>query len=195
MGAHVKIVARLVVPALIAAVACCNPGAAQQAPKAKNPAPAPAPAQAPATGQGAAPANAAPSPGWVARCLSASRDAPLECLVEETAVVAKTGQLVVQVDIRVAGDTHAPAAVLQLPLGLSLPAGARLQVDDGRPLDMKIETCENRGCYASAPVAPDLLVALRSGKQLKISFQNLGKETITIPMPLTDFASAYEKIK
>jgi hypothetical protein len=30
---------------------------------------------------------------------------------------------------------------------------------------------------------------------LKISFQNMAKETITIPMPLADFGSAYEKIK
>jgi len=36
---------------------------------------------------------------------------------------------------------------------------------------------------------------MKSGKQLKISFQNLGKETITIPMPLGDFAAAYDKIK
>jgi invasion protein IalB len=115
--------------------------------------------------------------------------------MEETAVLTKTGQLIVLVNIRVASDTHAPIAVVQLPLGLSLPAGASLQVDDGKPLDLKIETCENRGCYASAPVAPALLAALKSGKQLKVSFQNLGKETITIPMPLADFASAYEKIK
>ena len=45
------------------------------------------------------------------------------------------------------------------------------------------------------PVAPDMLAAMRSGKQLKVSFQNLAKETITIPMPLADFAAAYEKIK
>jgi invasion protein IalB len=84
---------------------------------------------------------------------------------------------------------------VQLPLGLNLPAGARLQVDEGKPADLQIQTCENRGCYANLPVAPDLLAALRSGKQLKISFQNLAKETITIPMPLTDFAAAYDKIK
>jgi invasion protein IalB len=39
------------------------------------------------------------------------------------------------------------------------------------------------------------LEALKSGKQLKLSFQNLAKETITIPMPLADFAAAYDKIK
>ena len=84
---------------------------------------------------------------------------------------------------------------MQLPLGLNLPAGAKLQVDDGKTTDLQIQTCENRGCYASVPIAPDLLAALKSGKQLKVSFQNIGKETITIPMPLTDFAAAYDKIK
>ena len=61
--------------------------------------------------------------------------------------------------------------------------------------DLQIQTCENRGCYAGSTIPPDLLAALKSGKQLKVSFQNLGKETITIPMPLTDFAAAYDKIK
>jgi invasion protein IalB len=36
---------------------------------------------------------------------------------------------------------------------------------------------------------------MKSGKQLKVSFQNLGKETITIPMPLAEFAATYDKIK
>jgi invasion protein IalB len=95
----------------------------------------------------------------------------------------------------VTSDTHAPVALVQLPLGLNLPAGAKLQVDDGKVIDLPIQTCENRGCYASTPIAPELLATLKSGKQLKVSFQNLAKETIAIPMPLADFAAAYDKIK
>jgi invasion protein IalB len=116
-------------------------------------------------------------------------------VIEQTAVLSQTGQLVALVTIRVPGDTRAPMALVQLPLGLNLPLGAKLQVDDGKAIDLPIQTCENRGCYANAPVTPDLLAALRTGKQLKISFQNLAKETMTIPLPLTDFASAYDKIK
>lgn len=115
--------------------------------------------------------------------------------MEQTAVLTKTGQLVVLVSIRVTSDSHAPVALVQLPLGLNLPAGARLQVDDGNAVDLQIQTCENRGCFASTPVAPELLAALKSGKQLKVSFQTLAKETISIPMPLADFAAAYDKIK
>jgi invasion protein IalB len=167
-----------------------------QAPKAKS-APAAQAAQAPATPAAAAPqAEAAPAPpGWSARCSSASRGAPLECLIEQTAVLTKTGQLIVLIDIRVPSDTHVPIAVVQLPLGLNLPAGAKLQVDDGKTTDVQIQTCEQRGCYANAPISPEMLAAMKTGKQLKVTFQNLAKEVIAIPMPLTDFAAAYDKIK
>jgi invasion protein IalB len=115
--------------------------------------------------------------------------------MEQTAVLSKTGQLVILVNIRVPSETHSPVALVQLPLGLNLPAGVKLQVDDGKAADLQIQTCDNRGCYTSTPVATDLLAALKTGKQLKLSFQNLNKETITIPMPLADFAAAYDKIK
>ena len=189
-----KISAKLAVLAAILAFGSVGASHAQQAPKSKN---APHAAQTTAPPASAAPAAApgSPQPGWAVRCSSASREAPLECAMEQTAVLSKTGQLIVLVNIRVPSDTHTPVALVQLPLGLNLPIGAKFQVDDGKAAELQIQTCENRGCYASTPIAPELLTALRSGKQLKVSFQNLGKETITIPMPLADFAAAYDKIK
>ncbi len=187
---------RTTVVLLALAALACAPASAQ-APKKAAPT-APAPAHTPAPAASPAPAEQAaqpPAPGWISRCSSASRDAPLECAVEETAVLTKTGQLIVLVNIRVASDTRQPVALVQLPLGLNLPVGAKLQVDEGKVVDLQIQTCENRGCYANTPVSPELLAAMKSGKQLKIAFQNLNKEVITIPMPLADFAAAYEKIK
>jgi invasion protein IalB len=183
--------------AVLATFSAAGTSFAQHTPKAKGqgqgqgqaqpqPAPAPAPSGTPAP-----PAQ----PGWAARCSSPSRDAPLECAMEQNAILTKTGQLVVLVNIRVPGDTRAPIALVQLPLGLNLQAGAKFQVDDGKSADLPIQTCENRGCYASVPISPETLNALRAGKQLKISFQDLGKETITIPLSLNDFTAAYDKIK
>lgn len=179
---------------LVALAAWGTPGHAQQAakskaaPRAAQTTPAPPQAETP-------PANPAPQPGWAARCTSASREAPLECVIEQTAVLSKTGQLIVLVNVRVPSDTHTPVILIQLPLGLNLPAGAKLQVDDGKSIDLQIQTCEARGCFTSAPIAPEQLAAMKSGKELKVSFQNLGKEIISIPMPLADFATAYDKIK
>jgi invasion protein IalB len=165
-----------------------------QQPKAKGPPPV-AQSAPPAAAAEAAAANAPAQPGWTSRCTSANRTVPLECAIEQTAVLTKTGQLIVLVAIRVPGDTRAPTAVLLLPLGLNLPGGAKMQVDDGKAVDLAVQTCEQRGCFASTPVAPDLLAAMKSGKQLNVSFQTQAKETVTIPMPLADFAAAYEKIK
>src|SRR5258707_3329452 len=194
--------AKLVVLAAVLALGSLTPGYAQQAAKSKSPAKSAQTAPAPAAQPAAAPAdnangaaNTPPPPGWVARCGSASRDAPLECAIEQNAVLPRTGQLVIAGNIRVPADTHTPSALVQLPLGLNLPGGAKLQVDDGMAADMQIQTCEARGCYAGTTIAPDLLAAMKSGKQVKISFQNLNKETLTVPLPLADFAAAYDKIK
>lgn len=178
--------------AILALAVLGSPGHAQQAPKSKA-APHPAPTAAPQAES--TPANTPPPPGWAARCTSASREAPLECAIEQSAVLTKTGQLLVLVNVRVPSDTHTPVVLVQLPLGLNLPVGAKLQVDEGKFVDLQIQTCENRGCYASTPIAPEMLAALKAGKQLKVLFQNLQKETITIPLPLADFAAAYDKIK
>jgi invasion protein IalB len=182
--------ARLAIAVALATLAATGISLAQQTPKAKG--------QGLGQGLGQPPAAApapTPPPGWAARCSSPSRDAPLECAIEQNAILTKTGQLVVLVNIRVPGDTRTPIALVQLPLGLNLQTGAKFQVDDGKSTDLPIQTCENRGCYASLPVSQDLLAALKAGKQLKIMFQDLAKETITIPMPLTDFTAAYDKIK
>jgi invasion protein IalB len=179
----------------VAALLSAGAAHAQQGAKKNAAPPSPATQPAPAPSQPQADGTPAQQPGWIARCTSASRNAPLECAIEQNAVLTKTGQTIVLINIRIAPDTHAPVALLQLPLGLNLPVGAKLQVDESKAIDLQIQTCENRGCYASTPIAPDLLATLRSGKQLKISFQNMAKETITIPMPLNDFAAAYDKIK
>ncbi|MGA2996814.1 invasion associated locus B family protein [Bradyrhizobium sp.] len=188
--------ARLAMVAVLATLSAAGTSSAQQkTPKAKGqgqgqaqtqPTSAPSPSGTPAP-----PAQ----PGWAVRCSSPSREAPLECAMEQNAILIKTGQLVVLVNIRVPGDTRAPIALVQLPLGLNLQAGAKFQIDDGKSADLPIQTCENRGCYASVPISSETLNALKAGKQLKISFQDLGKETITVPLSLNDFSAAYDKIK
>jgi invasion protein IalB len=189
--------ARLAIAVALATLAATGISSAQQTPKAKGQAQGQGLGLGLGAGQppAAAPAPAPPPPGWAARCSSPSRDAPLECAIEQNAILTKTGQLVVLVNIRVPGDTRTPIALVQLPLGLNLQSGAKFQVDDGKSTDLPIQTCENRGCYASLPVSQDLLAALKAGKQLRIMFQDLAKETITIPIPLTDFTAAYDKIK
>jgi invasion protein IalB len=165
-----------------------KPAASQAAPAADGATGVVAPQ---ASGDGAPPAGAE----WVSRCASEARQGTLECVVEQTAVLQKTGQLVAAVSIRVPADTHQPSLAVQIPVGLFLPAGVTLQVDDKKAISLTLQTCDLKGCYAATPISPELLADLKAGKKLAVSFQNLTKENITVPLQLTNFNQAYQKIQ
>jgi hypothetical protein len=50
-----------------------------------------------------------------------------------------------------------------------------LQIDEKKPLNLTLQTCDLKGCYAATPIAPELLAELKAGKKLAVSFQNLTK--------------------
>ncbi len=169
---------------------------AQKPPAAAAPAQKPAPAaQTPGAQAPAPPAQAQPTAGWVSRCMSDSRTTQVDCAVEQTAVVTNTGQLVASIVVRVPHDTRQPMMMIHVPVGLYLPAGVNIQVDESKPLQFVLQTCDVKGCYAGAPLPNDMLAAMKSGKKLGVSFQNLQKENITVPLPLENFAESYQKIQ
>ena len=84
--------------------------------------------------------------------------------------------------------------MLHLPHGLFLPAGTTFQIDKGKVESLAIQTCDAKGCYAGAPVTKDMLATLQKAEKLIVTFQNLQKQTITVPMPLAGFGEAYQKL-
>jgi invasion protein IalB len=167
---------------------------AAAAPPAKPPAPT---AQAPAPPAAAAQPQegAKPPQGWISRCVSDARQTAVDCAVEQTAVVTNTGQLVASIVVRVPHDSRQPMMMIQVPIGLYLPAGVNVQVDDNKPLLFTLQTCDGKGCYAGAPLPQELLAAMKSGKKLSVIFQNMQKENIAVPLPLENFAESYQKIQ
>lgn len=136
-----------------------------------------------------------PAPGWVSICQSTARDAPLECRVEQRAVIKQTGQLLAQVTVRIPADTRKPVLMIRVPLGLSLEAGVTIDVDGGRGGTLPLQTCDAGGCYAGAPLRADLLAAMQKGEKLDVVFQNLEKAPIKLALPLAGFAAAFAKVQ
>jgi invasion protein IalB len=178
-------------------------------PKAARPAAPPAPpaqkaqAAAPSEPQPAPSPNSTPSPnasppaggGWVSKCVSESRQSPVDCSIEQTVVLTNTGQLVASVLVRVPTDTRQPVMMIQVPVGLYLPAGLSLQIDDGKAQPVPLQTCDLKGCYAGMQVGPELIAALKAGKRLTMTFQNMAKTNVAVPLALDNFADAYQKIQ
>lgn len=137
----------------------------------------------------------APAPSWLSTCQGPGRAAELECQMEQRAVISGSGQLIGSITIRVPSQTRKPVLMIRGPLGLSLAGGVTLDVDGAAPVSLPLQTCDAGGCYAGAPVSDELLAAMFKGQKLNVTFQNLNKEPIKLPMSLAGFSATYGKIK
>jgi invasion protein IalB len=118
----------------------------------------------------------------------------LVCKAVQTIVLAKTRQLLLAVSVNKPSDSKNAAMLLQLPHGLFNPAGVKVAVDDAEPQTLVIQTCDTKGCYAGSPLAPETLGAMSKGEKLSVVFQDLKKQSITVPVPLKGFEEAFKKL-
>jgi invasion protein IalB len=115
--------------------------------------------------------------------------------MEETLVLTNTSQLVAAVAVRLQSGKPQPMMTIRVPGGLYIPAGLNFQIDDGKAQVVPLQTCDQQGCYAEMEIGPDLLAALKSGKQLSITCQNAARNTFVLPSALDNFADAFQKIR
>jgi invasion protein IalB len=87
-----------------------------------------------------------------------------------------------------------PEIIVQMPLGVLLPAGATIQVDESPAQRLNFRACDRNGCYAQAALSPDVLASLRKGKQVSVAFKNLVEREIKVPLSLEGFGDAYGKV-
>ena len=133
-------------------------------------------------------------PGWAVNCKSGASEEGLECRLSQTVVTQQGGQVLADVTFRVPADKKGPEAIVRLPLGVFLPAGATLQVDDKTAQKLNFRACDRNGCYAQAAISSEMLKDLQEGQELKVSFNNLAEKQIDVPLSLDGFPDAYRKI-
>jgi len=183
--------------ALTAALAL--PAAAQAQPKKPAAKPA-APAAQPA--QPAQPAPAAPgqqgqgepqlmySP-WMKVCGKGP-----DTNNKQVCVVTKDGRL----------ENGMPVAIVQLfepegeqkvlrvtvPLGMQLQHGTRVIVDQNQPMQAPYKICFPVGCMSDYPANDDLVNKMKKGTQLTVQAINMQGSAVSLPLPLAEFAKAYD---
>ena len=173
--------------------------AARQQPAAAPKAAVPADTKPAATNLQVASAASAPqaaaAPAWSSRCASATRQSAPECTIEQTAILNQTGQVITAISVRLPSAASAPVMMIQVPVGLFLPAGITLQVDERPPVQLTVQTCDLKGCYAGLQISQDLLAVMKTGRKLAVTFQNVARQNMTVPMTLAQFAEAYQRIQ
>jgi invasion protein IalB len=177
----------------------------QQAPPAQQPAqqqPAQVPqGQQPPADQGQAQNGQEPiqlifSP-WTKFCLKGQPGQPVDPNAKEVCFTGK--------DARVESGQPVAAAVLiepqgadkkilrvTLPLGMQLAHGTRMIVDQNQPLTAPYVICFTNGCMADYDANADLIGKMKKGQGLVVQAINATGQPISLVMPLSDFAKAYD---
>jgi invasion protein IalB len=179
------------------------PPAPKAAPKPKAPAPAaqkpadPAPAPAPGgqpqqqAGNGEVP-QLIYSP-WTKFCLKGQEaNAKQICFTGKDGRVESGMPVVAAVLIEPEGE---PKKLLRvtLPLGMILQQGTRVIVDNGQPMTAPFVICFTNGCMADYEASGELIGKLKKGQQLVVqAFNGASGQAIQVPVPLADFAKAYD---
>jgi invasion protein IalB len=189
--------------ALVALLA--GPAVAQQPPQQKTAPAAPAQKQAPAQ-PAQAPAPGGQPPGqqqaggdqpqlmyspWMKVCGKGP-----DTNNKQVCVVTKDGRL----------ENGMPVAIVQLfepeggqkilrvtvPLGMQISHGTRLIIDQGQPAQSPYSICFPVGCMADYQVNDDLIGKMKKGQNIIVQAINMQGTPISLPLPLNDFAKAYD---
>ena len=79
-----------------------------------------------------------------------------------------------------------------LPLGMQLVHGTRVIVDSNAPQQAPYVICFQNGCMSDYDVTPELIATLKKGQNLVVQAINSNGAPLTLPLPLAEFAKAYD---
>lgn len=115
---------------------------------------------------------------------------------KKVCVITKDGRL----------ENGMPVAIVQLfepegqpkvlrvtvPLGMQLQHGTRVIIDQGKPVNEPYKICFPVGCMSDYPVTDEMITEMKKGKMITVQAINMQGTPISLPLPLADFAKAYD---
>ena len=172
-----------------AAKPAAKPAAAPKAPAAK-------PAEQPAAAQPGDPAQQSADPQlmyspWMKVCGKGP-----DTNNKQVCVITKDGRLENGMPVAIVQlfEPEGEAKVLRVtvPLGMQLAHGTRMLIDQGAPAQQPYKICFPVGCMSDYPVADDMIAKMKKGQMLTVQAINMQGTPISLPLPLADFAKAYD---
>jgi len=126
---------------------------------------------------------------WTTRCEQAPGTDMERCFIFQNLVLKESGQRLVHMAVGYLAANGQAAAVVTMPLGISLPPGASISVDGGAPQKIVIERCDGNGCIGAVTLSERLVADLKRGREARVSFHDGRRRRIAVPVSLLGFNS------
>jgi len=131
---------------------------------------------------------------WTARCELAPAAEVERCFIFQNLVLKESGQRLVHMAVGYLAANGQAAAVITLPLGISLPPGASISVDGGEPTEITIERCDTKGCVGALALDEALIASLKRGREARVIFHDGSRRRIAVPVSLLGFTAGFNSL-
>ena len=148
--------------------------------------------------------EAAPKDGqafedWMVKCEGGAGqggDGTAErCFAFQNIVYTQSGERLVTLAAGYLGPKGEPWIALTVQLGVFLPAGVAVKVDEEQRFDVPFKICTAKGCEAGNPLDEVLLRTMKSGLVARIAYlDGITRRQITVPVSLKGFAAAFRTL-
>jgi len=101
----------------------------------------------------------------------------------------ETGQPALRIYVTEREGDSAARVQLFLPVGLYMPAGAKLSIDKGTTHKIPFTWCLTNTCIAGDAAKPALLREMETGKSLTVEVVDTNLQAVTTSLPLQQFAA------
>lgn len=113
------------------------------------------------------------------------------CRMSQTVAQPATARAILQARVFKGDD---PTLLISFPLGILLSLGWRYRIDGRAETVLPFEICDTAGCHAGLELTPDLLSALKRGKEMRITFYDAARTPVEPVVSLAGFTNAWEAL-
>jgi invasion protein IalB len=128
---------------------------------------------------------------WAVQCKKNSQGTLESCFMFQRILLKDSEESLLRMTVDKPEDLTEPRAVFAIPLGTYVTPGIKINIDGNEPLDLEIEYCDTKGCYAGILLEQSLLSRLKRGNQVAVSFQHRSRQTIKLPISLMGFSTGF----
>lgn len=132
---------------------------------------------------------------WRAKCVTANDQTQPSCHIFQDLLQKESGKRVLHIAIGELSSQPTMAVIVTLPLGISLPPGIRIRVDQQDARQIPLQACFANGCQAAFELDKQWHKQLTAGNTAEVVFYNLHNQPISIPVSLKGISAALKALK
>jgi invasion protein IalB len=131
---------------------------------------------------------------WQIRCETPAGAQAEQCALFQSVVAEDRNNVGITVLVLKTADQKSRLMRVQAPLGVLLPAGLGLKIDQADVGRAGFVRCLPRGCYAEVVMDDTLIAKLRTGQTATFFIFQTPEEGIGFPMSLKGFGEGYDQL-